>query len=136
MFHNLYVVPYYMNRTACTCIHLEVVLSRESLVADGAPELLVPGAARRALALQRLRVFSGVVLPHLPSQLPLGAQDRLCCDVDLEGRPPFGVLRRSEEERCSKCYFRLRSLSLCALLGYHKHITIIHTVGSRNCHLG
>ena len=88
-------------------IHLEVVLSRESLLADGAPELLVPGAARRALALLRLRVFSGVVLPHLPSQLPLGAQDRLCGDVDLEGRPPFGLLRRSEEEECSNCFFRL-----------------------------
>ena len=94
-----------MNHTAY--IHLEIVLSRESLVADGAPELLVPGAARRGLAL-RLGVFSGVVLPHLPSQLPLGAQDRLCGDVDLEGRPPFGVLHRSEEEECSNfLFFRL-----------------------------
>ena len=108
-----------MNHAAC--IHLEVVLSRESLLADGAPELLVPGAARRALALLRLRVFGGVVLPRPLSQPPLGAQDRLCGDVDLEGRPPFGLLRRSEEEKCSNCSSRLRAHSLCALLGCHKH---------------
>ena len=87
----------HMNNTVC--IHLEVVLSRESLVADGAPDLLIPDAARRALAL-RLRVFSGVVLPHPLSQLPLGAQYRVCGDVDLEGRPPFGALHRSEEDKC------------------------------------
>ena len=38
--------------------HLEVVLPCEPLVADGAPDALVPRAARRAaLALQRLRLL-------------------------------------------------------------------------------